>query len=145
MVRVDALWLPKGAFANYKKEAEKLGKVGVGFKHGLRRVFLRSLMERLATENNPVALVLDQDQAQDGAIVENGWPEGTFLLNGGPITAPSHLVPRLQMADAMAWAINRYLTKRSLFDSESQSRFDETALELVAAIPGKLTNVLDTY
>ncbi len=143
LVRVDALWLAKGSYAAHKEEAEKLGKVNVGFKGGLRRVFLRCLMERLSTEALPAVLVLDQEKAQTNAVVDNSWPEGAFLVGGGPVTAPSHLVPGLQVADTMAWAVNRYLTKRPLFDSGKQSGFDQVALELIAAIPGKLKNVLD--
>ncbi|NKK74315.1 DUF3800 domain-containing protein [Rhizobium leguminosarum bv. viciae] len=142
LVRVDALWLPKGSYAAYREEAEKLGKVSVGFKSGLRRVFLRCLMERLSREALPAVLVVDQDKTQSNAFVDNSWPEGAFLVGGGPVTAPSHLVPGLQVADMMAWAVNRYLTKRQLFDSGKQSGFDQVALELVASIPGKLTNVL---
>lgn len=143
LMRVDALWLPQGSYATHRKEAGKIGKVGVGFKGGLRRVFLRSLMERLAKEPLPSVLILDQDKAQEGAVVDHTWPEREFLVGGGPITSPSHLVAGLQVADTMAWAVNRYLTKRHLFDEAKQSEFDQVALELMASIPGKLTSVLD--
>ncbi len=142
MVRVDGIWMPKGSYPAYKKEAEKLGSVGVGFKGGLRRVFLRCLMERLSHETRPVALVLDQDKSQSGIVIETNWPEGGYLVGGGPITAPSHLIIGLQMADAMAWAINRFQIKRTLYDGDEHSEFDQIAMALVAMIPGKLTNVL---
>lgn len=93
LVRVDALWLSKGSYAGYKHEAEKLGNVGVGFKGGLRRVFLRCLMQRLSTEVLPPVLVVDQDKMQTKAVVDKSLPEGKFLAGGGPIMAPSHLVP----------------------------------------------------
>lgn len=88
-------------------------------------------------------LVVDQDKAQQGAVVDKEWPEGQFLVGGGPITTPSHLVAGLQIADAMAWAVNRYLTKRHVFEDGKQSEFDQVALELMASIPGKLTSVLE--
>lgn len=53
-------FVSKGQYEALKREAEKLGPVSVGYKAGLKRVFLRRLCERLAQEGTRVAIVLDQ-------------------------------------------------------------------------------------
>lgn len=132
--RIGAVWLPKGQYPQIRKDAEKLGKVGVGFKHGLRRVLVRSVVERLATGTRPAMLWLDQDNPLAEPKVEH-WPEATFLVGGGPVVAPSHLVRGLQLADLAAWSVQRYQIRRASFDDGAVTEIDKVAMSVVAAFP----------
>ena len=132
--RVGAVWLPKGQYPQIRKDAEKIGKVGVGFKHGLRRVLVRSVVERLAAGTRPAMLWLDQDSSLAGPKVEH-WPEATFLMGGGPVVAPSHMVRGLQLADLAIWSVQRFQTMRSGFDDGTATAIDKVARDVVAGFP----------
>jgi len=132
--RVAAVWLPKGEYPKVKKEAEKLGPVGAGFKHGLKRALVRSVVGRLATGTRPAMLWLDQDKPGAAPKIEK-WPEATSLTGGGPIVAPSHLVSGLQLADLAVWSIQRFMTKRAGFDDGNATAFDAVAMRVVAEFP----------
>ncbi len=132
--RVGAVWLPKGQYPQIRKDAETIGKVGVGFKHGLRRVLVRSVVERLAAGARPAMLWLDQDNALAEPKVEH-WPEATFLIGGGPVVAPSHLVRGLQLADLAIWSVQRFQTKRAGFDDGTATAIDKVARDVVAGFP----------
>ena len=139
-VRVAAVWLPKGQYPSLRKEAEKLGSVGVGFKHGLRRALVRSVVERLAIGSRPAMLCLDQDTTIAGPKVEH-WPEAEFLVGGGPIVSPSHLVRGLQLADLAVWSVQRFQTKRAGFDSRTATAIDKIACNVVATFPTGLDDL----
>lgn len=132
--RVGAVWLPKGQYSQIRKDAEKIGKVGVGFKHGLRRVLVRSVVERLAAGTRPAMLWLDQDSPLAGPKVEH-WPEATFLVGGGPVVAPSHMVRGLQLADLAIWSVQRFQIMRSGFDDGTATAIDKVARDVVAGFP----------
>ncbi len=132
--RVGAVWLPKGQFPQIRRDAEQFGKVGVGFKNGLRRVLIRSVVERLAAGTRPAMLWLDQDSPLAEPKVEH-WPEATFLVGGGPVVAPSHLVRGLQIADLAIWSVQRFQTKRAGFDDGTATAIDEVASNVVADFP----------
>lgn len=132
--RVGAVWLPKGQYPQIRKDAEQIGKVGVGFKHGLRRVLVRSVVERLAAGTRPAMLWIDQDSPLPESKVEH-WPEATFLVGGGPVVAPSHMVRGLQLADLAIWSVQRYQTKRAGFDDGTATAIDKVARNVVAGFP----------
>ena len=132
--RIGAVWLPKGQYAELKKGAEKLGKVGVGFKHGLKRALVRSVVSRLATGRRPAMLWLDQDSPIAVPKVEQ-WPEAKFLIGGGPVASPSHLVRGLQLADLAVWSVQRFMLKRAGFEDETATAIDDVACEVVASFP----------
>lgn len=138
--RMGAMWLPKAQFPSLKAKAQELGEVGVGYKHGLKRAFVRSIISRLAIGTRPAMLWLDQDTPLTAPKREN-WPEGDFLIGGGPIAAPSHLVRGLQLADLAAWSIQRFLTKRAGFDDGTASAFDAVAASVVAGFPSGLEDL----
>lgn len=138
--RVHQAHVPKAQFAEVKAEAELTGKVGVGFKMGLKRVFLRCLFDHLAAAGGEAIVVLDQDKPLAKPVVEH-WPEAAFLVGGGPIAARSIDVPGLQLADMAAWSINRMLCRRPCFDDGSATDIDRAALELVGNLDG-LGNLL---
>ena len=138
--RIGAVWLPKGQFSEIKKGAEQLGKVGVGFKHGLRRVLVRSVVSRLAYGSKPAMLWLDQDRPVAAPQVEH-WPEATFLVGGGPVVSPSHLTHGLQLADLAAWSVQRFMVKRAGFDDGTATPIDDLAMRVVASFPNGLEDL----
>jgi hypothetical protein len=133
--RVHQAHVPKAQFDQLKAQAQLVGKVGVGFKMGLKRVFLRCLLDHLATAGGEAIAVLDQDKPLAQPVVEH-WPEAAFLVGGGPVAARSTDVPGLQLADMAAWSINRMLCRRPCFDDGTATDFDRAALELVGNLDG---------
>lgn len=133
--KVSYARIPKAQFHELKAQAQDLGTVGVGFKSGLKRVFLRCLFEELEQADEPGMIVLDQEGITNEPTVEH-WPEGKFLVGGGPIVAPSHDVPGLQLADLAAWSIGRMLRHRERFNEGVATPFDQVALEVVAGFDG---------
>lgn len=127
--------VPKAQFTSLKARAQQEGKVGVGFRHGLKRVFLRCLFEHLAGADRPSLVVIDQDKPLAHPVIEH-WPEASFLVGGGPIAACSKDVPGLQLADMAVWSINRMLCRRPCFDDGSATAFDHAALEVVGNLNG---------
>lgn len=132
--------VPKAQFAALKAEAQLVGKVGVGFKMGLKRVFLRCLSDHLAVGANGTIVVMDQDKPLAEPVVEN-WPEAAFLIGGGPVAARSLDVPGLQLADMAAWSINRYMCRKLKVAAGNANEFDQAALEVVGNLDG-LGNLL---
>jgi uncharacterized protein DUF3800 len=133
--------VPKAQFASLKALAQEDGKVGVGFKHGLKRVFLRCLFEHLAASDRPALVVIDQDKPLAEPVIEH-WPEAWFLVGGGPVAASSKDVPGLQLADMAAWSINRILCRRPCFDDGSATAVDRAALEVVGNLNGGLGDLI---
>jgi hypothetical protein len=133
--------VPMAQFSTLKARAQLKGKVGVGFKHGLKRVFLRCLFEYLASANRPALVVMDQDKPLAGPVIE-AWPEASFLVGGGPIAASSKDVPGLQLADMAVWSINRILCRRPAFDDGSATAVDRAALEVVGKMEGRLGDLI---
>lgn len=138
--RVGGVWLPKGHYAGIRVEAEKRGKVGAGFKTGLKRVLVRSIVERLANGTRSASLWLDQDAPLAVPQVEH-WPEAAFLIAGGPVVAPSHLVSGLQVADLATWSVQRFMTKRAGYDDGSANEFDDIAAAVLAVFPTGLDDL----
>ena len=132
--RVGAVWLPRGQYPQIRKDAEKIGRVSVGFKHGLRRVLVRSIVERLAAGTRQAMLWLDQDSPLTGPKVEH-WPEATFLVGGGPVVAPSHMVRGLQLADLAIWSVQRFQIMRPGFEDGTATAIDKVARDVVAGFP----------
>ena len=133
--RVAYTRIPKGQFNELKGQAQKLGAVGVDFKSGLKRVFLRCLFEELKQAVEPSLIVLDQDQSTAEPKAQH-WPEGEFLVGGGPFVAQSHDVAGLQLADLAAWSIGRHLRHGKRFHEGGATPFDEVAMEVVAGFDG---------
>ncbi len=123
----------KGQYAHIRAAAKEFGDVSVGLKVGLKRVLVRSLVQRLSNGLRPAALVLDRDRSGDAPVVEE-WPGAAFLVCGGPIVAPSERICGLQLADLAAWSINRMLVRRGRFNEGTANGFDEVALRVVAGM-----------
>lgn len=133
--RVHQAHVPKAQFATLKAQAQLGGKVAVGFKMGLKRVFLRCLFDHLAPAGGETMVILDQDKPLAEPVVEH-WPEAAFLVGGGSIAARSIDVPGLQLADMAAWSINRMLCRRPCFDDGTATDIDRAALQLVGNLDG---------
>ena len=131
--------VPKAQFAALKAEAQLVGKVGVGFKQGLKRAFLRCLSDHLTLGANGTIVVMDQDKPLAEPVVE-AWPEAAFLIGGGPVAARSVDVPGLQLADMAAWSINRYMCRkpqlaaRAPLPSSTRRRSRWSAISAASAI-----------
>ena len=134
--------IPKAQFNDLKAQAQQLGSVGVGFKQGLRRVFLRCLFEECEQHAQPTLIVLDQEGPVAAPTVEH-WPEGTFLVGGGPIVARSGDVAGLQLADLAAWSVGRYIRHRERFNQAAATPFDQIAMTVVGRLDG-LRNLIAT-
>lgn len=127
--------IPKAQFNELKAQAQQLGSVGVGFKQGLRRVFLRCLFEECEQYAAPTLIVLDQEGPVAEPTVEH-WLAGTFLVGGGPIVARSSDVAGLQLADLAAWSVGRYVRHRERFRGTKATPFDQIALTVVGRLDG---------
>lgn len=138
--RVHEAHVPKAQFAALKAQAQLVGKVGVGFKQGLKRVFLRCLFDHLGPAKERAIVVMDQDKPLAEPVIES-WPEASFLVGGGPVAARSVEVPGLQLADMAAWSLNRYLCRRPSFVAGTATEIDRAALEVVGRLDG-LGNLL---
>lgn len=112
----------KEQYETLRKEAEKQGKVSVNFKAGLKRVFLRALIKRLAETSIPSIVVMDDDDNKKLPPRVESCPEGKFLVGGGPITADSREVEGLQLADFAAYAITRYVRSKEKLFSGGRNR-----------------------
>ena len=105
--RTSHVRVSKGQWDRLKFEAQRIGKVDVGLKGGLKRVLVNSLLRRLSRSPDPAVVVLDREKAGDAPLVET-WPGSDFLVCGGPIVSPSSLVAGLQLADLVAWSVARF-------------------------------------
>jgi hypothetical protein len=133
-------FVTKQQYLELRKKAQSEGPVSVAYKQGLKRVFLRCLFERLAYADRTVVL-LDQDRPQEAPTIEC-WPEGNFLLGGGPISAGSALIPGLQLADMAAFCITRYLRKRPCIVNGNAGPFDTIAAETLAGLGSRVECLL---
>ncbi len=114
-IRVLYVHVSKSQFEELRKAAERLGEdVEVGHRAGLKRVFLRSILERLDELGDNPILVLDQSKSLDQAQIEH-IAGGEHLFGGGPIVATSEAVAGLQLAD-MARVLNRPLPTQTSID-----------------------------
>ena len=135
-------FVTEGQFRELRKEAQKQASVEVAHRQGLKRVFLRCLFERLASTHERIVVLMDHDKPQDCPTIEK-WPEGSFLVGGGPISAGSALIQGLQLADMAAFCITRYLRKRPGIVKGTASTFDIMAAETVAGLEGRVECLLN--
>ncbi len=136
------LQLPADQYNALRVQAQEIGKVSVGHKHALKRVFLRALFERFAPSEKPVAIVLDQDTPLTVPRVEN-MNGGEFLVGGGPISASSISIPGLQLADMFAYCIARYLRKQKILQHGTGSAFDMIAAETLGGMYPNVKHLLN--
>lgn len=139
--RLHYAYITKGQYEQIRAEAEKCGPVNAGHKAGLKRVFLRCLFERLTSRGSKTVLILDQNKPLRSPAIES-WPEGAFLVGGGPIAANSASVPGLQLADMAVFSVGRYLRKRNDIARSIGKPFDLIALETIAALEGRCEDLL---
>jgi hypothetical protein len=128
----------RGQYEQLREAAEKFGSVNMGYKAGLKRVFLSCLFDRLGPDGAKAIVILDQDKALVTPVV-GSCDGGEFLCGGGPIAADSTSILGLQLADMAAFSIGRYLRKRAL---GSNKAFDITAIRTIAGLAGRCENLL---
>lgn len=134
-------YVSKEQYVELRQRAEAIAPVSVGAVAGLKRVFLRSLFEKLDGNVERVAIVMDQDRPLIEPVIEL-WPEGSFAIGGGPIAADSKAVPGLQIADMAVYSVCRYLIKRPALREDAGSVFDRIALETVAGLGVRISCLL---
>lgn len=134
----------KEQYKTLKKEAEKKGEVNVNFKAGLKKVFLRSLFGRLAETSIPSIVVMDDDDNKKLPPRVESWPEGKFLVGGGPIVARSHDIEGLQLADFAVYAITRYLRTRENLLSGDATKFDQLAAQAIGDLGERVECLLNS-
>lgn len=130
-VKVYYCYVSKKEYDKLRKKAEEIGRVHAKHKAGLKRVFLRSLFERLRASSKPVVLVMDQGKKISEPKSEL-WEGGDFLEGGGPIVADSSSVQGLQLADFAAYSITRYVRSREKIESDNATQFETIAAETLA-------------
>jgi len=130
-VKVYYCYVSKNQYDDLRKKAEEIGSVHAQHKAGLKRVFLRSLFERLRTLSKPVVLVMDQGKKINEPKIES-WEGGEFLVGGGPIVADSSFVQGLQFADFAVYSITRYVRSRENIKSGNATQFETIAAETLA-------------
>jgi hypothetical protein len=126
-------YISKSQYNVLRKKAEEIGSVSAQYKTGLKRVFLRTLFERLRILSKPVVLVMDQEKKINKPQIES-WEEGEFLEGGGPIVADSSLVHGLQLADFAVYSISRYVRSREKIKNDTANQFDIIAAETLAEL-----------
>ena len=102
----------------------------------LKRFVLRSLLEELHVEGKPALLGIDQDRPRPSIELDRS-EYAPWLIGGGVLTAPSHALLGLQLADALAYGIGRRFRIRNKFDEGSASDLDLAALGPLAALNGR--------
>jgi len=140
-VKVYYCYVSKNQYDDLRKKAEEIGSVRAQHKAGLKRVFLRSLFERLRTLSKPVVLVMDQGKNINEPKIES-WEGGEFLEGGGPIVADSSLVQGLQLADFAAYSITRYVRSREKIESGNANQFETIAAETLANLGQRVESLL---
>ncbi|GAA6163984.1 hypothetical protein NBRC116590_16880 [Pelagimonas sp. KU-00592-HH] len=106
----------------------------------LKRFALRSLVLEHREENRPIAILVDQDRPRNSIVVDRS-EDVPWLIGGGILTAPSHLVHGIQIADALAYGIGRWFRKRGGFDMGTVSELDKAAIGPLAALNGRSSSL----
>jgi len=109
-------------------------------KAGVKRVFARSILDRLAG-SGPAVLVMDRDKPGKAPTLTS-MAGGNFLIGGGAVRADSASVAGLQVADTALYAIGRYLRRRDGIVAGQADAFDEIAMTMLAAMTGRIASLL---
>lgn len=140
-IRVYYCYVSKNQYDELRKKAEEIVSVHAKHKAGLKRVFLRSLFERLRASSKPVVLVMDQEKKIGDPKIEL-WKGGEFLEGGGPIVADSSSVQGLQLADFAAYSITRYVRSREKIENDNANQFEIIAAETLADLEQRVESLL---
>jgi hypothetical protein len=108
---------------------------------GLKRVFVRNLLDELRPLGGTTAIVLDPDSPIVSPRMQ-AFPGADWLYSGGLVEAHSHEVPGLQLADFAAYAIMRFRRTRDDLLAGTGSRFDEITAATLAQLEGRVTHLL---
>ncbi len=116
------------------------GDLGLDRNAALKRFVLRSLLEELDAEGRPALLAIDQDRPRPTIELDLS-EQASWLIGGGVLTAPSHSLFGLQLADALVYGIGRRFRIRNKYDGGSASPLDYAAIGPLAALNGRSRNL----
>ena len=135
-------WISKGDYLQIRERMRSEGHVAgrLNRNTALKRFALRSLLKELQEEGRPAAVFVDQDRPRKSIELDRS-EKALWLLGGGVLTSPSHLLHGLQLADALAFGIGRRFRKRHNLDSSNASELDEAAIGPLAALDGRSSSL----
>jgi hypothetical protein len=120
------------------------GSLDASHKIGVKTRF-RELIAELLNTSAPAIVVADKEKNNKGFGLAK-FSGGHHLLGGGILLAHSHEVLGLQLADAAAYVIGRYLRRRDRMveaaDEQKMEPFDRLAAQTVARLQGRVHSLL---
>lgn len=139
---VFAIWVGR---AQFLEDTKNLG-FKTDQKKSLLEVCIVTLNEKLR-ERNSAKVVLVNSVGSGEAIYANPLPfEFDKFWSNRMVNAPDTELPGLQLADLVAWALNRHFaTKQRLTDGKEPSEFDHIAANASAELinSGRVSRLLD--
>lgn len=135
-------WVSKDQYSEIRAQLQNFGSGDpmLDRNTALKRFVLRSLALELQAEGKPAAILVDQDRPRDMIEVDRS-EDMPWLIGGGVLTAPSHMVHGLQIADSLAYGIGRRFRKRDALDESSASALDKAAIGPLAALNGRSSSL----
>ena len=120
------------------------GVLDADYKAGVKTRF-RELVAALLDTPVPAIVVADKERDTAGLGLAK-FDGGDHLLGGGIILAHSHDIGGLQLADAAAYVVGRYLRRRdrmiAVGDEADLDDFDRLVAETVGRLNGRLHSLL---
>lgn len=135
-------WISKNDYSEIRARMQQSeqGVPGLDRNTALKRFALRSLVLELREEGRPSAIIVDQDRPRNTIELDRS-EDVPWLIGGGVLTSPSHVVHGLQIADALAYGIGRRFRKRDDLDLNTASELDEAAIGPLAALNGRSSSL----
>ncbi|MFP4453844.1 MAG: DUF3800 domain-containing protein [Desulfobacterales bacterium] len=108
----------------------------------LNLYFKTSLIRRSVQTENNVAIVMDRDRCVGESLRIESGVETKDFYEGGIISAPSHLIPGLQLADHAAYTITRYRLKKEDLATGGGNSFDKIVVQTLAQMSNRVECLL---
>jgi hypothetical protein len=131
--------VPKQQYAGFVAELPQ-GALPPNYKTAVKTCF-RELIASLLDTPTPTIVIADKESNKPGlglAKVDGG----NHLLGGGIILAHSHEVLGIQLADAAAYVIGRYIRRRDKMIDSGLDDFDQIIAETVSQLHGRIHSLL---
>jgi hypothetical protein len=131
--------VPKQQYAGFVAELPQ-GALPPNYKTAVKRCF-RELIASLLNTPTPAIVIADKESNKCGlglAKVDGG----NHLLGNGIILAHSHEVLGIQLADAAAYVIGRYIRRRKKMIEVGLDDFDQIIAETVSQLHGRMHSLL---
>jgi len=138
-------WISKCGYSNIRTQMQNADQETPRLNRNaaLKRFTLRSLLSELQKEGRPAAILVDSDRPQTSIELDRS-EVAPWLIGGGVLRVPSHLVHGIQMADALAYGLGRRFRKRADLDESNASALDYAAIGPVAALNGRSKSLFDS-